>query len=497
MEKDLVSELPQEIYSVESVRQIDRNAIDGAGISGYSLMTCAAETALDRARATFPDARRWQIVCGSGNNGGDGYVLARLAKEQGMTVVVISLATSDKLRGDARTAFDDFLAAGGECESWRGALDDGAELLVDGLLGSGLERPLEGNFAAVVMAMNQHAAPVLALDIPSGLNGDTGAVMGVAVQAHTTVTFVGLKSGLFLGDGPQQVGNLSFADLSIPSSCRNKVAPKLHRMNLAGLRKALPLRARAAHKGDFGHVVLVGGGPGMPGAVRLAGEAALRAGAGRVTIATHSVHAASIVASRPELMCHATETSSDLERLLTDASVVALGPGLGKSAWAVNLFDALIELKLPLVLDADALNLLAANPQQREDWILTPHPGEAARLLGTQSAAVQADRRDSLAQLQSRFGGTIVLKGSGTLISATSGPDWLCTAGNPGMAAPGMGDVLTGIIAALWAQGLEQEEAAVVGVEVHARAGDEAAISGERGMLAGDLMKGTRAWVNP
>jgi len=497
MEKDFVSELPQEIYSIEGVRQIDRNAIDAAGISGYALMTSAAETALAKARAAFPAARRWQVICGGGNNGGDGYVLARLAKEHGLTVTVVSPATSDRLRGDARTAFDDFLAAGGEFESWQGALDGDAELLIDGLLGSGLERALEGNFAAVVTAMNQHPAPILALDIPSGLNGDSGAVMGVAVQAHTTVTFVGLKSGLFLADGPQQVGNLSFADLGIPSSCRNKVAPSLRRMNRAGLRKALPRRARAAHKGDFGHVVLVGGGPGMPGAIGLAGEAALRAGAGRVSIATHPAHAASIVAGRPELMCHATETPNDLERLLTDATVVVLGPGLGKSEWAVSLFNTLIGGGPPLVLDADALNLLAANPQQRQDWILTPHPGEAARLLGTQSADIQADRLAAAVGLRQRFGGTVVLKGAGTLIPVANGPAWVCTAGNPGMAAPGMGDVLTGIIAALWAQGLEQEEAAVIGVEVHARAGDEAAMSGERGLLAGDLVKKIRAWVNP
>jgi NAD(P)H-hydrate epimerase len=321
--------------------------------------------------------------------------------------------------------------------------------------------------------------------------------MGIAVQADATITFVGLKSGLFLGDGPQQAGDLHFAGLNIPSGCRAVVAVDLRRITRAAVRRALPARPRAAHKGTFGHVVVVGGGPGMPGAVRLAGEAALRAGAGRVSIATHPSHVASIAAGRPELMCHGIESPSDLERLTADASVIALGPGLGQSDWAVALFEALIEHALPLVLDADALNLLAARAQKRANWILTPHPGEAARLLGIDSATIQADRRGSLQQLESRYGGNIVLKGAGTLVSAGNAPAWLCTEGNPGMAAPGMGDVLTGIVAALWAQGLGQEEAAAIGVEIHARAGDAAAATGERGLLAGDLMQALRAWVNP
>lgn len=495
MRKDSASELPREIYSVASVRELDRAAID-AGTSGYTLMTRAAQAALAYAVDRFPEARRWQIICGGGNNAGDGFVLARIAEDQGIAVSVLSLVTPDSLTGDALTAYEDFFASGGHLVLWQGELDSEAELLIDSLLGSGLTRAVEGEFAGAVKAMNEHRAPVCALDIPTGINGDSGAVMGIAVRASLTVTFVGLKGGLFLGEGPDHVGNLCFADLDIPAECRGGIATDLKRITSTMLRHALPRRARDAHKGDFGHVVLVGGGPGMPGAVHLAGEAALRAGAGRVSIATHPSHAASIVSGRPELMCHGIENSQDLDRLLTDESIVAFGPGLGQSDWATELFEALID-RPSLVLDADALNLLAKRQQRREDWILTPHPGEAARLLGETSALIQADRRAALKKIEARYGGSIVLKGAGTLISAGNDPAWLCTAGNPGMAAAGMGDVLTGIIAALWAQGLTRVEAAALGVEIHARAADAAALSGERGMLASDLFKELRACVNP
>jgi NAD(P)H-hydrate epimerase len=263
------------------------------------------------------------------------------------------------------------------------------------------------------------------------------------------------------------------------------------------IRRALAPRPRSAHKGDFGHLLLVGGGPGFAGAIRLTGEAALRCGAGRVSIATHPAHSSAIAAGRPELMCHGIETAADLRELLRRVSTVAIGPGLGTDEWARNLFGAVLASGLPLVVDADALNLLAANPVKRDAWILTPHPGEAGRLLGLSPSDIEADRCKSLDALQRRFGGTVVLKGAGTLVSANDGPPWLCTSGNPGMAGPGMGDVLTGVIGALLAQKCSFEEAAVAGVEVHARAGDTAAGPRPRGLIASDLLPALRTWVNP
>lgn len=489
--------LPVEIYSVEDVRRIDRAAIGDAGISGYALMTRAAQAAFDAATRKYPLAKRWQVVCGPGNNGGDGYALARLAAQHGIGVSVLALAPADSLSGDARTACLDLAAEGGVVGDWQGVLDPEAELLVDALLGSGLQRDVQGPFADAVEAINAHRAPVLALDIPSGLHGDSGAIMGKAVVADLTVTFVGLKAGLFLGSAGQCVGELAFAGLDIPDECRQSVLPKMRRMDPSVLARALPPRRPDAHKGDFGHLLLIGSGPGMPGAIRLAGLAALRSGAGRVTVATHPSNVAPVAAGSPELMLQGVEGPADLENLLQRVDTLGIGPGLGTDKWGRSLLEQALESGLPIVLDADALNLLVELDRRQADWILTPHPGEAARLLGTTTANVQRDRPAALAALQERYGGTIVLKGAGSLVSATGGPCWLCSAGNPGMASPGMGDVLTGVIAALLAQRLTPEMAAVCGVLAHAMAGDAAAADGQRGMLASDLLPGLRSCLNP
>jgi len=488
--------LPVEIYSVDAVRQIDRAAIDG-GIKGYVLMTRAAEGALNAARARYPDTRRWQVICGSGNNAGDGYVLARLAAQQGIAVSVLAVSAPDQLTGDAESAYMDFFASGGSLGLWEGSLDEQADLLFDALLGSGLSRDVDGAIAAAVDAINAHPAPVVALDIPTGLHGDSGRVLGHAVRADLTVTFVGLKSGLLLRDGPAHTGELAYFGLGIPAGLRESIAPSMRRIGYATIRASLAPRPRAAHKGDFGHLLIVGGGQGMPGAARLAGEAALRAGAGKVSLAVHPSNAGHIVAGRPELMCHGITDADGLSRLLAAADVVALGPGLGTTEWARSLYDAVMTSGRPLIVDADGLNLLSVSPSRRDDWVLTPHPGEAGRLLGCGSAEVQDDRTGALARLVERYGGTCVLKGAGTLVSSTNGPAWLCSAGNPGMAAAGMGDVLTGVIGALRAQGLSPEMSATAGVELHARAGDRAAASGERGTIAGDLMQPLRELVNP
>ncbi len=493
----MAAELPPDVYSTESVRRIDRRAIEEAGITGYELMQRAAAAALAAACREFPDARRWQVVCGGGNNGGDGYVLARFAAERGIDVSVVALADPRDLSGDAATAHADFVRAGGAVAAWRGTLDGGAGLLVDAILGSGLARNVEGPFAEAVNAINDHPAAVLSLDVPSGIASDTGKVMGTAVHADHTITFVGLKSGLFLARAADFTGTLSFAGLDIPAACRAPEEPQMRRIDAAVIRRELPPRRRNAHKGDFGHLLLIGGGPGMPGAIRLAGEGALRAGAGRVTVATHPANGGIVMAGRPELMCHGIESGRELARLLKRVSTVAIGPGLGTDEWAVELLEETLRHELPAVLDADALNLLAKEPRRRDGWVLTPHPGEAAKLLGQSVVAVQGDRLRALGRLRERYGGTLVLKGAGTLVSSDSGVPWLCTAGNAGMASPGMGDVLTGIVAGLLAQGLAAETAATVGVLAHAFAGDAAAGTAPRGLLASDLLAHLRPWLNP
>lgn len=491
-----MTNLPTQIYSVAAVREIDRTAIEDNGIPGYTLMTRAGAGAVAAARERFPDTRHWQVVCGAGNNGGDGYVVARLASAAGIAVTVTTLVDPGTLRGDAARAYQDFLAQGGAVSKWGGELDGAADLIVDAILGSGLEREVSGDFERAVMAINQHPGKVLSLDIPTGIHGDTGAVLGCAVNADLTITFVGLKSGLLLGEALDYCGELIYDGLQIPDSLR-AMQPAFLRADDAFLRQQLPRRKRTAHKGDYGHVLVVGGGAGMPGAVRLCGEAALRAGAGRVSIATDPSHAALLAATRPELMSHAVTSTADLDKLLAKTDVIAFGPGLGQTDWARMLYERVAADDRAAVWDADALNLLAANPSQARQRVLTPHPGEAATLLGQTGAAVQGDRPAAARALAERYGGVAVLKGAGTLIASAQHATWLCTAGNPGMAAPGMGDVLTGIIAALLAQGLSLQEAAVAGVEVHARAGDHAGGLGERGMTASDLIEQLRGVLNP
>lgn len=492
-----MQDLPDDIYSVASVREIDRSAIEDHGIPGYTLMTRAGAAAVRAARERFPDTRRWQVIAGAGNNAGDGYVVARLAAADGIAVSVLALVESAALTGDAATACADFAAEGGLVIPWSGELDAEADLLIDAILGSGLGRDVDGDFAAAVAAINAHPAAVLALDIPTGIDGNSGAILGCAVKADLTTTFVALQAGLFLGEAPNHCGEITFSGLDIPDDCRAGVIPELRRIDDDLVGHNLPPRRRAAHKGDFGHVLVVGGGPGMPGAAQLCGMAALRAGAGRVSIATDTAHAAAIAAARPELMAHGVDGAAALEALLERVDVIAFGPGLGQSAWAQELYDVLVADGRPAVWDADALNILAAQPAVAEHRIVTPHAGEAAALLGLTAAEIQADRTAALQALASKYGGVTVLKGAGTLICSASGAPLLCSSGNPGMAAPGMGDVLTGVIAALLAQGLGAAMAAAVGVAVHARAGDRAALAGQRGMIATDLLDELRAAVNP
>ena len=488
--------LPALVYTAAQVRAMDRHAIEQAGIPGYALMQRAAQASLSLLRAQWPQAKRIAVVCGAGNNAGDGYVLARLARAAGLSVDTCALVDTGQLSGDAARAFADFKSTGGRETTFSGAILDAAEVIVDALLGIGIDRPVSGAMRECIEAVNASGRPVLALDLPSGLDADSCLIQGAAIKASCTICFVALKSGLFLGDAWDCVGELAFAGLGVPDTLRAAQQPVLSRLQSPLLEAVLPQRRRSAHKGDHGRLLVVGGFA-MPGAARLAGEAALRAGAGVVTIATDAASLPPIIAGRPELIGSAVKSAAELEGLLAAADAVAIGPGLGQGRIARDVFDAVSACDKALVLDADALTWLAERPRHRDDWILTPHPGEAARLLGTDAAAVQRDRLGSARAIAARYGGICVLKGAGTLVAAKDGLPWVCDRGNPGMATAGAGDVLTGIIAALVAGGCDLERAAGAGVLLHARAGDRAAIAGERGLIASDLIAQLRAVVNP
>ena len=498
------AKLSEDLYAAADVRAIDQAAIHEFGMPGIDLMERAGAAAFAALRQRWPEARTLSAVCGGGNNGGDGYVVARLAHERGFDVRVFPLSPPASLKGDARLAWERFRDASGAALDFIPEDFEATEILVDALFGTGLDREVTGAAAEVIRAVNRYRdrgrtnrpnrRAVVALDIASGLHADSGACLGAAIRADLTVTFVALKRGLFTGDGPEQSGEVILDDLGIPPRARKAAKPSARLWTAP--EPVLTRRTRSAHKGLFGHVLVVGGDHGYSGAARLAGEAAARVGAGLVSVATRPEHAALLNLTRPELMCRGVEHPFDLEPLLEQASVVAIGPGLGRSDWARAFWAQVTDTDLPLVVDADALSLLAETPLRRGDWVLTPHPGEAARLLGVTNAAIQRDRFAAAQALQSRYGGVAVLKGAGTLVQTEGDRPTICTAGNPGMASGGMGDVLTGVIAGLIAQKLQLPDAARLGVWLHAVAGDRAARDGERGLLASDLMPHLRALAN-
>ncbi len=490
-------QLPDGLYRAASVRELDRIAIEELDIPGATLMARAGQAAFELLMRSWPQTRIVAVVCGAGNNAGDGYVVARLARERGLEVRVAELGDSARLGGDARGARAEMEAAGLQTAPYAPLSLDGAGVIVDAIFGTGLDRRVEGRWASAIADINAASAPVLALDIPSGLHADSGRIMGEAINAAATVSFIGLKQGLFTADGPDRCGRVEYHDLGVPESLFQRRPPDARLDRLEHYHSSLGPRPRGAHKGKFGHLLVIGGDSGYVGAARLAAEAALRCGAGLVSVATRAAHAHAVNAGRPEIMARGVETKTDLKALLERASVVAVGPGLGQSSWAKRMLEAALKAKKPLVVDADGLNLLAESGAGLSSAsVITPHPGEAGRLLGSSAGAVESDRFAALAALVDRFGCTCVLKGAGTLTASPEGKVAVCADGNPGMATGGMGDVLTGVIGALMAQGMPVETAARAGVCLHARAGDLAAGRLQRGTLPSDLMPQLRVLVN-
>ncbi|MCV6627951.1 MAG: NAD(P)H-hydrate dehydratase [Cellvibrionaceae bacterium] len=487
--------LPRALYTADQVKALDRYAIDELGVPGIKLMKRAGRAAFERLLERWPEVESITVFCGGGNNAGDGYVVAALAAQKRIVVNVVQLAAPEGLSADAQAAYrfarQEGVIMAPFCE--HGAIE--GEVIVDGLLGIGVDGPLRGDYPLAIAQINASGRPVLALDLPSGLCADSGHVYEQAVRAELTVSFIGLKRGMLTARGPQYCGQIYYADLGVAEACHSQPA-QVQRIELNDLLGRLPERAADAHKGDFGHVMVVGGDIGYGGAAMLAAEAAARCGAGLVTVATRPEHVPAIIARRPEIMAVGVDSGQALEPLLARASVLVVGPGLGRSAWSEQILQQVVSASdganVPLVMDADALNLLSQGRVvngSRPQWCLTPHPGEAARLLGCDNAALQLDRFSAVQQLQQRYGGSVLLKGAGTLLCSGAGPIGLANVGNPGMASAGMGDVLSGVIAALLAQGMSPADAMALGVCLHGGAGDLAAAErGQRGMLAADLI---------
>lgn len=469
---------PTAFFSAEATRALEALAA-ADGVAPAALMARAGASAFATLRWRWPRARRLAVVCGRGNNGGDGYVLARLAHAAGFTVEVF--ADGAPRKEPARAAHAALENAGVVPQPFSPRACARADVVVDALYGSGLAQLLSDGDADMIAALNAGSAPILALDLPSGVHADTGRIARTAVRADATAAFLTLKPGLFTGNGPAYAGDILFDDLALSPTLYARVPACAQRVHATA--SMLPARTRTAHKGAAGTVLAVGGDAGMAGAIWLCGLGAARAGAGLVRIATHAAHAA--LSPYPEFI---VAEARDLHRDLARADCVAVGPGLGRGRWGEAVFADAIECARPLVLDADGLNWLAhtgvANVR-RDDWVLTPHPGEAARLLRCDVADIAHDRLHAAREVVARFGGVCVLKGAGSVIADAGGLS-ICDRGTPALATAGAGDVLTGVIAGLIAQGAAPGIAARLGVWLHAVAGEYAA-RGDRGLLAREI----------
>ena len=534
---DQLNTLSNALYTADASRRLEHKCLATHSLTSAQLMIRAANAALATLLDYWPRTTTIHVFCGAGNNGGDGYTLAALAAKRGLQATVWQLTSSETSKPyqyalQEGVDIKQFTAA-----SWRSTLLNSdtssppqLPVIIDALLGIGSRGALRESFCLAVAAINQAQWPVFALDIPTGINADTGAFLGVeepgkktAIKADATISFITRKIGNYIGEGRNYAGKLFFSDLDVVDASHfSHALDELAEVTLEDSIKAtahiidhnfflsmMPTRAPDSHKGSFGHVLVIGGDQGFGGAPLMAAQMASRTGAGLVSVATAVMNSSTMNARQPELMAVGVASGQALLPLLIQPTVLVVGPGLGQSSWSEQLlYHVLGEIssQKKCVIDADALNLLATAKLslpvdsitgKAATWILTPHPGEAARLLDTSIEIIQADRLAAITALQKKYGGTVVLKGAGSLVLTNDGQLFVCNAGNAGMATGGMGDVLSGLIAGLLAQGLTSADAACLGVVLHAMAGDLAvAESGMRGLLATDLIPYVRQLLN-
>ena len=509
------------VVTAAEMRQIDQGTIEGVGIPGIVLMETAGSAIVRAIEESYPTCQRIGILVGKGNNGGDGLVIARQLAHAGRVVYLFLVSAPESFTGAAAVNLQIAKNLGLHIEE---ILTDAAlgsncfkeqitscELLVDAIFGTGLRGTIRDPIATVISTINSLAIPVLSVDLPTGLDADTGNPLGSCVQADRTVTIGLPKRGLLVHPGAEFAGKLEVVDIGFPKQIVDAQAIKVNWTTSAQASEWVPPRLSASHKGTYGRVLVVAGSTGMTGAAALASEAALRAGAGLVSLAIPKRLNPILEGLLPEVMTlpmpeteagslSVSATSAILEFAEKTASVLAIGPGLSQHPDTVALVQQLVRenreqgLNLKMVVDADGLNAIAQAPEiislLDSDVVLTPHPGEMARLTKTPVPALEADRISTALQFASEHGVTLVFKGAPTVTSDADGNVWINSTGNPGMATGGMGDVLTGIIAGLMAQGLSRAKAAALGVYIHGAAGDSAAeVLGMHGLLASDVLK--------
>ncbi|MGG6195671.1 bifunctional ADP-dependent NAD(P)H-hydrate dehydratase/NAD(P)H-hydrate epimerase [Pantoea allii] len=488
--------LPHSVWPAQALAQLEREGADALGITLYELMLRAGQAVYEHIRAHWPDAEHWLVLCGPGNNGGDGYVVARLAQAAGKQVTLLACEGSKSLPEEAETARSSWLEAGGEIHAPHAVWPEKVDIIVDALLGTGISRAPGDPFSTLIDQANVHAAPVMAVDIPSGLSAATGNTPGSVMNATHTLSVIALKPGQLTGKARDCIGSLYLADLGLQGFLAAQ-QPPMARYDARFLSHWLTPRKATSHKGDQGRLLVIGGDSGTAGAIRMSAEAALRTGSGLVRVLTHKDNILPILTARPEIMVDAL-TEARLDEALAWADVIAIGPGLGQREWGKKALEKVKSTEKPMLWDADALNLLAISAEKRQNRIITPHPGEAARLLGVKTSEIESDRLQAARDLAKRYGGVAVLKGAGTIIASESGQMAFADVGNAGMASGGMGDVLTGIIASLMGQKLALFDAACAGCVVHGAAADTLAEQrGTRGMLASDLFDLLWQFVNP
>ena len=502
------------LVTAAQMQSLDQRTIDEAKVRGTILMERAGHGVVQVLEHIFgsPGNIPITILCGKGNNGGDGLVIARLLKQKRARVVVVLLDKPHTLTKDAQSMYrrlrklaPSLIKIQPSDEALRTSIQK-ASLIVDALLGTGLSSAVREPYYSAIEYMNDVSVPCLAVDLPSGINSDTGEIMAIATKAQVTVTFGCPKIGLYLGNAINYAGQITTVDIGIPRQYVQELDTSCFLLTPAAISPWLPIREKDSHKGTFGHAGMIAGSPGKTGSVVLVARAALRVGAGLVTVATPQSAQPGLDAKLFEPMTQAMpETSTHtlgLNALLPlldfskNLTAMAVGPGIGTDVETGEMIRTLLpQLSQPCVVDADALNILAKDlsvlSARKGATILTPHPGEMARLVGHSSAKVINQNRLGIARkFAKKHGVILVLKGARTIIANPDGDIAICDTGNPGMASAGMGDVLTGVIVSFLAQGLMPWEAACTGVCLHGLAGDLAAkMVGEAGLIATDLVE--------
>ncbi|MBF7074116.1 NAD(P)H-hydrate dehydratase [Glaciecola sp. MH2013] len=497
LHKNTTPSLTQKLYRAAQVKHLELEAAAKVGITKFELMQRAGKAVFERCISLMPNTDTYLILVGVGNNAGDGYITALNAVNAGKNVILCAIEPEREVTGDVARAQKAWLDNGGKVEAFDAAMLERCDLVIDALLGIGIVGLIRNEFADVIDSINSSGIPVVSIDLPSGLDADTGESLGRCIQADITITFIGIKLGLTTGAGKQSCGKLIFEDLGIGKAFSDIARSDANALDIAHF-KGLAPRPVHSHKGSYGRLLCIGGNAGMAGAIRLSAEAALRSGTGLVKVYAHEGSKIQISAGRPELMV----TSSGLKAALEWATCIVIGPGLGQDQWSKDTFNEVLaycqENPKPMVIDADALNVMASTASfvTIDDCVITPHSGEAARLLSVSVEEVENNRFVFARQCAERYHATCVLKGAGTIIDDEQ-DSWVCRHGNPGMATAGMGDVLTGIIGSLMAQGVATNLACQYGVSLHAKAGDLVAEEkGQRGLLASDLFDTVRYLIN-